>query len=167
MLLFLLSNGLNATYLNLSNIGISVINGYLANLMYAVILHCSSERLWITRCRIVMSGDVEVKTGPKRNSCQSQSFSICHWNLSSLTTHSFAKVSLLTAYFSVNKFDIVYLSEAFLNSVILIDDENLQIPGYGIANVEHPSNKKPGGICLLQNFITSEAARYKIFTRIH
>ena len=51
-------------------------------------------------------------------------------------------------------------------SVILIDDENLQIPGYSIANVEHPSNKKPGGICLLQNFITSEAARYQIFTRI-
>ena len=71
------------------------------------------------------------------------------------------------SYFSVNKFDIVYLSEAFLNSVILIDDENLQIPGYSIAKVEHPSNKKPGGICLLQNFITSEAARYKMFTRIH
>ena len=40
ILLFLLSNGLNATYLNLSNIGISALNAYLANLMYALILFC-------------------------------------------------------------------------------------------------------------------------------
>ena len=55
-------------------IGIFVINACQANLMYAVILHCFSEQLWITRCRIVMSGDVEVNPGPKCNSCQSQSF---------------------------------------------------------------------------------------------
>ena len=40
MLLFLLSNGLNATHLNLSKVDISVINAYLANLMYVVILYC-------------------------------------------------------------------------------------------------------------------------------
>ena len=65
MLLFLLSNGLNATYLNLSKIEISVMNTYLVNL---VILYCLLEQLWITRCRIVMSGDVKVNPGPKRNS---------------------------------------------------------------------------------------------------
>ena len=95
-----------------------------------------------------MSGDVEVNPGPKRNSCQSQSFSICHWNLNSLIAHSFTKVSLLTAYLSVNKFDIVCLSETFLNSEILTDDENLQIPGYSIARVGHPSNIKRGGVCV-------------------
>ena len=61
MLLFLLTNGLNATYSYLSNIDTSVISAYLANSMYAVILRCFSEQLWITRCRIGMSGDVEVK----------------------------------------------------------------------------------------------------------
>ena len=74
MLLILLLNGLKATYLNFSNIGISVINAFLANLMNAVILYCFSGQLWMTRCWIVMSGDVEVKPGPKRNSCQSQNF---------------------------------------------------------------------------------------------
>ena len=49
ILLFLLSNDLNATYFNLSKIGISVINAYLANLMYAVILYCFSEQLSTTR----------------------------------------------------------------------------------------------------------------------
>ena len=69
MLLFLLSNGLSATYLNFSNIGVSVINVYQANLRYAVILYCFWEQLWITGCRIVISGDGEVNPGPKSNSC--------------------------------------------------------------------------------------------------
>ena len=67
MLLFSLSSGLNAAYLNLSNIGISVINGYPSNLMYAVILYCFLEQLWTTRYRIVINGDAEVNPGPKRN----------------------------------------------------------------------------------------------------
>ena len=106
------------------------------------------EQLSITRCRIGMSGDVEVNPGPKRNSCQCQSFSICHWNLNSLIVDSFAKVSLLTAYLSVNKFGVVFLSETFLNSEILTDDENLQIPGYSIARVDHLANVKCSGICV-------------------
>ena len=68
MLLFLLSNGLNATYLSLSKIDISVVNTYLANLMYVVIFYCLLEQLWITICRIGMSGDVKVNPGLKRNS---------------------------------------------------------------------------------------------------
>ena len=63
-------------------------------------------------------------------------------------THSFAKVSLLTVYLSVNKFDIVCLSETFLKSEIQTDDENLQIPGYCISRVDHPSNIKRGGVCV-------------------
>ena len=148
MLLFSLSNGLNSTYLNLSKIHISVINAYLANLLYAVILYCFSEHLWIARCRIGMSGDVEVNPGPKRNSSRSQNFSICHQNLNRLIARSFAKVSLLTAYLSVNKFDIVCLSEIFLNSEILTDDETLEIPGYNITWFNHLSNIKRGGVCV-------------------
>ena len=93
-----------------------------------------------------MTCDVEVKPGPKLNSCQNQNFSIWYWNLNSVIAHSFAKVSLLTPYLSVNKFDIVCLSETFLNSEILTNDENLQIPGYSIARVDHPANTKHGGV---------------------
>ena len=149
MVLFLLSNSLNATYLNLSKIDISVINAYLANLMYVVILYCFLEQLWITRCRIGMSGDVEVNPGPTRYSCQGQSFLICHSNLNSLIiAQSFAKVSLLTTYLSVHKFDIVCLSETFFNPEIRTDNENLQIPGYSIARIDHLSNTKRGGVCV-------------------
>ena len=72
MLSFLLSNGLNATYLNLIKIVISVINAYLAILMCAVILYNFSEQLWITRCRIGMSGEVNPRS--KHNSCQNLFF---------------------------------------------------------------------------------------------
>ena len=93
----------NATYLSLSNFGISVINAYLAILISAI-FYCFSEQVRITRCQIVMSGDVEVNPEPRRNFCQRQSFSICNWNWNSLIEHNFAKVSLSTAYLSVNKF---------------------------------------------------------------
>ena len=68
--------------------------------------------------------------------------------LNSLVAHSFAKVSLLTGYLFVNNFDIVCLSEIFLNSEILTNDENLQTPDYSIARVDHPSNTKRGGLCV-------------------
>ena len=54
----------------------------------------------------------------------------------------------MAAYLSVNKFYIVYLSETFLNSKILTDDENFHIPGYSIARVDHTSNVKRGGVCV-------------------
>ena len=50
------------------------------------------------------------------------------------------------------------LSETFLNSEFLTDDENLQIgysyntigynTGYSIDRVDHPSNTKLGGVCV-------------------
>ena len=58
------------------------------------------------------------------------------------------KVSLLTAYLSVNKFVNKYVYQKRLNSEILTYDKNLQIPGYSIARVDHPSNTKRGGVCV-------------------
>ena len=52
------------------------------------------------------------------------------------------------AYLSVHKFETVCLSETFLNSEILTDEENLQIPSYITARVDHPSNTKRCGVCV-------------------
>ena len=38
--------------------------------------------------------------------------------------------------------------KTFRNSELLIDDENLLIHGYSITRVDHPSNTKPGDICV-------------------
>ena len=45
---------------------------------------------------IRLSGDIELNPGPKPNSFKN--FSICHWNLNSITSHKFLKVKLLSAY---------------------------------------------------------------------
>ena len=69
----------------------------------------------------------------------------------------------MTGYFSVNKFDVVCLS-TFLNSKILTDDDNLQMPGYSISQDDHPSNIKR--VFIIKYDKSFEAARYKIFTKM-
>ena len=58
----------------------------------------------------------------------------------------FTKVSLLSADISVHNFDIICLSETYINSEIPSDDENLEIPGYNLVREDHPS--KRGGVCV-------------------
>ena len=101
------------------------------------------SNIWYCKCLLQLSGDIELNPGP--NSCKS--FVICHWNLNSITSHNFIKVSLLTAYNSINKFDIILLSETYLNSETLSNDENLNIPGYNLIRADHLSNTKLGGVC--------------------
>ena len=64
--------------------------------------------------------------GPKPIS--GKSFSICHWNLNSISAHNYTKISLPTAYVLVHNFDIICLSETSLNSETSTDDQNLEIP---------------------------------------
>ena len=62
-----------------------------------------------------------------------QIFRICDWNENSVLAHNFRKVSLLRAYISIHKFDIICIPEAFLNSDTAFDDDNFKIEGYNIA----------------------------------
>ena len=62
-----------------------------------------------------MSGDTETNPGLAQE-IQNKSFSICHWNLNSITTHGYAKVSLLKVYITAHKMDIICFSETYLDS---------------------------------------------------
>ena len=75
---------------------------------------------------ILLSGDVEINPGPRRNT--DETFSICHWNLNSLLACNYNKF-LLRAYIAVHKFDVICLSETYLDSTVASDDENLEITG--------------------------------------
>ena len=88
---------------------------------------------------ILLSGDVEINLGPRRNS--GEFFSICHWNLNSVSAYNYTKLSSLKAFIAVHKFDIICLSET-------ISDDNLEISGYGLVRSDHPSNNKRGGVCV-------------------
>ena len=96
---------------------------------------------------ISLSGDIEINPGPKLNALN-QCFSICHWNLNSISAHMFTKVSLPSACISVQRFDIIFLFETYPNSNIPSDDENLEIAGYNLAREDHLSDSKCGGVCV-------------------
>ena len=95
---------------------------------------------------LMLCGDIESNPGPRPNS--GQSFSICHWNLNSIAAHNVSKMSLLKVYNAIHTYDIICLSETYLNHDTLSDNENLKIPGYELIRVDHPSNQKRGGICI-------------------
>ena len=127
---------------------VNIINIYLGRILYWNILCSFMPNLWFYKCLLqLLSGDIELNPGPRPNSCKS--FWICHWNLNSITSHNFIKVSLLTAYNSVHKFNIICLSETYLNSETLSNDENSNIPGYNLIRADHLSNAKcSGGVCI-------------------
>ena len=72
--------------------------------------------------------DIESNLGPGPNS--GQSFSIYHWNLNSIAAHNFSKIYLLKAYNAIHTYDIICLSETYLNHDTLSNNDNLKIPGY-------------------------------------
>ena len=63
---------------------------------------------------LVQHGDIEINPGPKKK--QPKYFSCCHWNVNSLLAHG--KISLLTAYNTIHQYDVVCISETFLDSSV-------------------------------------------------
>ena len=118
---------------------------YLFTTIYLLIISNLLEYLWVGSRIISLSGDIEINPGPKLNALN-RCFSICHWNLNSISAHMFTKISFLSAYISVHK--IICLSETYLNSEIVSDDKNLEKPGYNLVREDHPSNSKRGGVCV-------------------
>ena len=106
--------------------------------------------LWLYIFMITLSGNVELNLRPKRNSAET--LSICHWNLNSICTYNFAKLYLLRAYVNVHKFNIICLSETYLDSIV--DNECLEISRYYLIRSDQQCNKKRGGICIYyKNFL--------------
>ena len=54
----------------------------------------------------------------------------------------------LKAYIMLHKFDIILLSETYLDSSTPTDDGKLQLPGYALIRYDHRSNTKYGGDCM-------------------
>ena len=56
------------------------------------------------------------------------------------------KIPLLTAYNTDKKFDIICISETYLDSTV--DDKTIEITGYTLIRADYPNNQKRGGVCL-------------------
>ena len=57
------------------------------------------------------------------------------------------KLILLKAYIILHKFDIICLSETYLNSTTPTDDDKLHLR-YTFIRCNHPSNAERGGVCI-------------------
>ena len=97
---------------------------------------------------LMLCGDIESDPAPRPFS--GQRFSICLWNLNSIAAHNCSKFPLLKAYNAIHFYDIICLSESYLNHDTLSNNDNLKIPGYELIRVDHPSNQKGGGFCIYQ-----------------
>ena len=78
----------------------------------------------------------------------SSHITFCHQNLNGLMAYKFIKVSLLQILAVTNGYDIIYLTETFLDSSVENDDDRISIPGYNLLCADHPSNTKRGGACI-------------------
>ena len=88
-------------------------------------------------------GDIETNPGPRFSS-----LTFRHWNLNSLTAHDSIKVPLHQAYITQHNYDIICLSETFLNSSIQSDDNRIKLDGHNLIRSDHPSDSKRGGVCI-------------------
>ena len=118
-------------YMGKSSNALLFINDYFRNLPFVTYL-------------LLRSGDVETNLGPKKSSV----IKFCHWNLNGLAANDFLKASLIEAFITTHNFDIICLSETFLDSTVSQHDENIMINGYSLLRADHPSNSKRGGVCL-------------------
>ena len=74
--------------------------------------------------------------------------------------HKYIKLSLLRTHASTHKFDVICISETYLNSDTSTVDENLEIGGYTLIRADHPSNTKQGGIGIYYKLSCFQVIRY-------
>ena len=95
---------------------------------------------WICELQVILSGDVELNSEAKL------------LNLSLELEQHFCgqrfKNFIFSAYNSRHKFEIICLSETYLDCSILPQDLNLEMQGYRLIQTDHPPNVKQGSTCV-------------------
>ena len=110
---------------------------------------------WWLYMIIMLCGDVESNPGP-------DTFNFCCWNLNSITSYDFLRLSLLEAYNSIYKYDLISVVETHLDDS---DDESrLQLDGYSFIKSNHPLNVKRGGVALYVKDSIPMNQRYDLST---
>ena len=92
---------------------------------------------------LLSHGDTEVNPGPKRKISK---FSCCYWSVNSRPILAHDKLSLIKSYNTMQKYDIISISETFLDSSA--NESSLLIPGYCLLRADHPNHLKKGGVWL-------------------
>ena len=96
--------------------------------------------------KVILSGDVELNPDQNLIQFKTSQYGTGTWTAFLRTT--FSKISLLSAYIFLHKFDIICLSETYLDSGILPQDLNIEMQAYTLIREDHPSNVKRGRVCV-------------------
>ena len=91
----------------------------------------------------MLSGDIHPNPGQFDNSLK-----FCHWNLNGVCARDKIKIPLLEAHNSIFHYDLMVLSETYLNETV--KNEDIMIDGFSteIFRSDHPSGDKQGGVCV-------------------
>ena len=127
----------------LHNYGFNINTINFANVLLFKYFDFCCYALNLKRMLLLESGDIETNPGPRKSFIK-----FCHWNLNGLAAHDFVKMPLIEAFIKTHNFDIICLSETFLDSSIDISDTRININGYSLLRADHPSNTKRGGVCM-------------------
>ena len=110
----------------------------------------------------MFTGNVEVNPGAKR--IDKDILSICHLNLNSISAYDYSKLFILTSYNCLHKFNIIHLSETYLDSNTPLNDDNLEISGYRLGRSDYASDHQTRRrLCILQKQFTSKSYKYWSF----
>ena len=90
---------------------------------------------------LILSNGVELNPGPKKDSSK-RNFSIAHWNLNSIAAQNFVTLSQLEAYNIMHNYDLICLSETWLNCTTSINSNDLSLKGYNVNSVDDPDNNR-------------------------
>ena len=91
---------------------------------------------------IVLSGDLE--TNPGLDPAYANSFPFCHWNLNTIAACNFIKMPLLYVYNFIRRFDIICLSETYLDNSYDANNDQFAFPEYNLIKANNPNIIKRG-----------------------
>ena len=97
---------------------------------------------------LVQHNNVEINPGPPKKATKIF-FMLslkCQQSVNCQLAHN--KIFLLTAYNTIHQYDVICISDIFLDSSVPLDDHNLSVQGYSLIWADHPDNVKTGGAYL-------------------
>ena len=107
-------------------------------MFYVIYIYIFSVKWLYKIFLMLLSGDVEIHAGPRRNTDETFSLPACNYN----------KLFFLKVYIAVHKFDVICLFETYLDATVASDDGNLEVTGYNLVRSDHPANTKRRGVSL-------------------
>ena len=93
---------------------------------------------------ILLCEDVKKNQRPKTK--PNDNLSLCHWNVNSIPSYNFQKIAVLESFVAMHKFDIICVSETFLNNTY--HDNDLSLNGCSLLRADYLSNAKRLGVCI-------------------